>query len=86
MWKVYITPQAKETLNKLDTAVCERIEKKLRWLAENVDSVNHERLSGNYSDFFKLRVGDYRVLYRLRPESNLIRVDAAGHRSEIYDS
>ncbi|WP_414624163.1 type II toxin-antitoxin system RelE family toxin [Calothrix sp. CCY 0018] len=37
------------------------------------------------ADFYKLRVGDYRVLYRFSNEPNIIIIHQVGHRREIYN-
>ncbi|WP_320073095.1 type II toxin-antitoxin system RelE/ParE family toxin [Nostoc sp. MG11] len=41
-------------------------------------------LTGEWSGFYKLRVGDYRVIYEFEIESQLIIITKVGHRSEIY--
>jgi mRNA interferase RelE/StbE len=57
----------------------------LRWLAENFDMIKPERLKGEmWKDKFKLRVGDYRVIYSVDFEKKIITVHLIGHRSEIY--
>jgi hypothetical protein len=40
--------------------------------------------TGNLSDFYKLRVGDYRVIYEIVREETTILVHAVGHRSKVY--
>jgi mRNA-degrading endonuclease RelE of RelBE toxin-antitoxin system len=35
--------------------------------------------------FYKLRVGDYRVVYEFDQAIRVITVDRVGHRSEIYE-
>ncbi len=61
-----------------------RVLKKLRWLAENFDSINPEPLAGPFSGLFKLCVGDYRVIYQAHREKNVLTVRLVGHRREIY--
>ncbi|WP_233467234.1 type II toxin-antitoxin system RelE family toxin [Dolichospermum flos-aquae] len=41
-------------------------------------------LTGQWSGFYKLRVGDYRVIYELDIEEQLIIIIRIGHRREIY--
>lgn len=67
-------------------SVRERILRKINWLALNLDvAVTPESLKGDLADFFKLRVGDYRVIYDRDAESRTIVVIRIGHRREIYD-
>ncbi|WP_345961257.1 type II toxin-antitoxin system RelE family toxin [Pseudanabaena sp. Chao 1811] len=42
-------------------------------------------LSGNLSSFFKLRVGDYRVIYAIAQSQKSLIIHQIGHRREIYD-
>jgi mRNA interferase RelE/StbE len=47
--------------------------------------IKPERLKGElWKDKFKLRVGDYRVIYSVDFEKKIITVHLIGHRSEIY--
>jgi mRNA interferase RelE/StbE len=59
--------------------------KRLRWLAENFDSIKAESLTGPFSGLQKLRVGDYRVVYQADREKKVLRVRLVGHRREICD-
>ncbi|MEK6636083.1 MAG: type II toxin-antitoxin system RelE/ParE family toxin [Planctomycetota bacterium] len=57
---------------------------KLKWLIENVDSVEHIQLKGKYSGLYKLKVGAYRVIYELDNNKRIITVHKIGHRRDIY--
>ncbi|MBE9089208.1 type II toxin-antitoxin system RelE/ParE family toxin [Microcystis aeruginosa LEGE 11464] len=60
-----------------------RILNKIEWLAINFEQITPLPLTREWSGFYKLRVGDYRVIYEFDRESRIIiRV---GHRSEVYD-
>lgn len=59
-----------------------RILNKITYLSRQFSSITHEPLSGDLAGTFKLRVGDWRVIYTI--ESDLIVVQAIGHRKEIY--
>lgn len=56
-------PEALADLEKLRKSVCQRIVNKINWLAENFDQITQQPLTADLSGFFKLRVGDYRVIY-----------------------
>jgi mRNA interferase RelE/StbE len=56
-------PEALADLEKLTKSVCQRIVNKINWLAENFDQITPQPLTADLSGFFKLRVGDYRVIY-----------------------
>jgi len=78
--------QAVAELKKLPSKLGKRIVNKTNWLAENFEQVNSLPLSGNLSGFYKLRVGDYRVIYSLDQNSKTIIIEKVGHRREIYKS
>ncbi len=42
-----------------------------------------KKLQGN-NDFYRLRVGDYRIIYRIEEDRLLITVVNAGNRGQIY--
>jgi len=85
MYQVEFHPRAVKDFEDLDELVAHRVLKKLRWLAENFDSIRPEPLAGVFSGLFKLRVGDYRVIYQADQEKKLLTVRLVGHRREIYD-
>jgi mRNA interferase RelE/StbE len=85
IYSVEFTDEAEKDLARIDKNTAQRILNKLRWLAENFDMIKLERLKGElWKDKFKLRVGDYRVIYSVDFEKKIITVHLIGHRSEIY--
>jgi mRNA interferase RelE/StbE len=73
---------ATKDLDKLDTPIARRISKRITWLSNSFQSVVPERLAGGLTGPFKLRVGDWRVVYTV--EGNTIVIQFIGHRREIY--
>ena len=63
MYQVIILPKALKDLLKIDKAIAKRITDKLAWLSNNIETVNITPLKSNLSGFYKLKVGDYRVIY-----------------------
>jgi len=85
MYEVEFRPQATQDFEKLDRAVADRLLKKLRWLAQNFDSIKPESLTGPFAHLFKLRVGNYRVIYEINFQKKALVVRIIGHRREVYD-
>jgi mRNA interferase RelE/StbE len=71
-------------LDNLTQAVRLRILNKIEWLSVNFEQIDPLPLTGQWLGFYKLRVGDYRVIYELDRESKLIIITRVGHRSEVY--
>jgi len=72
-------------LERLDPAVARRIVDRIRWLAGNIENVKPEPLKGDLAGFFKLREGDYRVIYEILRKEHLVVIHSVGHRSTIYE-
>jgi mRNA interferase RelE/StbE len=84
-YRVEFTSGAIANLEALTSTIQERIVRKIRWLSENFDNLNPQLLSANLSDLFKLRIGDYRVIYSFNKENKLITIHKVGHRRDIYN-
>jgi len=83
-YKIELRPEAIHDLESLDTSVVDRILKKLNWLKENFEIITPVPLKGELKGLFKLRVGDYRILYTHNRKQKLISVHLIGHRRDIY--
>jgi mRNA interferase RelE/StbE len=68
-------PEAIADLKELTPSVRQRILNKIDWLAENFEQINPQSLSADLSGFFKLRVGDYRVIYEFSRDEEIIFID-----------
>ena len=84
MYELRILDAALNDLKRLDKPIARRILSRLDWLTVNFDALKPESLSGELRDFYKFRVGDYRVIYQFIAEEEIIRVHAVGHRRDIY--
>ena len=67
---------------KLPPRVQAQIEAKIDQMGLRLATFPHYRLTG--SNRYRLRVGDYRVIYTFEPTRNAIHLLAVGHRREIY--
>lgn len=84
MYAIRFLKPATRDLKRLDKPITRRVLARLQWLANNLDSINPEPLKGELRGLFKLREGDYRIVYEPLKNENLIIVHLVGHRSEIY--
>jgi len=85
-WKVEFSATALKQLNKLDKTMSRRI---LKFLHERVERLDDARtidgkLQGTLSEFWKYRVGDYRIICSLEDDRVIVLVLRIGHRSTIY--
>lgn len=82
MVKVDWTERAIKDLEKLDKAIARRILARITWFSNNFERVIPEALTGGFEGTFKLRIGDWRVVYTV--EGKAIVIQFVGHRREIY--
>lgn len=80
--QVQFKPEAVSNLKQLDKPIAQRILNKINWLAANFDKTIPERLSSELKQFYKLRIGDWRVLYT--HHHGILMIHMIGHRREIY--
>jgi len=83
-YKVEFLPIAIKELKKLDKIISQRILDKIHWIANNFEIITPEILSANLKRMFKLRVGDWRVIYTVNQKAKIITIHLIGHRKEIY--
>jgi len=84
VYQLIILPKALEALESLERSTTRRILDKLSWLSENFDSITPLPLKGALSGTYKLRVGDWRVIYSFDVDRRVIAVHLIGHRRDVY--
>ena len=84
-WQIKYDKKAKKQLSKLPSQDKERIDAKLQEISELENPRERGKsLQGKYSDKWRYRIGNYRVICDIRDEELVILVVQAGHRKEIY--
>lgn len=86
-WRIELTPEAVRHLSRLGKPEAKRIRDFLRDRLALSDDPRPlgRKLKGRLREFWRFRVGDYRILARLENDRLLILVVRIGHRSRIYD-
>jgi mRNA interferase RelE/StbE len=77
-----MVPSAEKEMNRLPTTVHTRLSKRILALEDNPRPRGIKRLSGR--EEYRLRVGDYRILYIIDDKKHIITIFAVGHRREVY--
>jgi len=83
-YRIRILKAASQDLGRVDKPIGRRIVMRINWLAANLDAIRPEALTGDLAGLYKLRVGDYRVIYEVLWNEKTIVIHAIGHRREIY--
>jgi len=86
-WKIEFSEGAKKNIGKLDRQVASRI---VRFLSERVATLDDPRslgeaLSGStLGEFWKYRVGDWRLVCSIQDDTIVVYVLKIGNRREVY--
>ena len=81
--QVLIERRALKELSKLPPDVARRTTLAMDGLATQPRPPGARKLQGS-RDQWRIRVGDYRILYEINDRAREVRVFAIGHRREIY--
>jgi mRNA interferase RelE/StbE len=73
----------RKDLRKLPASVGERIFEAVENLAENPFPRGVEKLSGS-EHAYRIRLGDYRIVYEVVTESKLVEIQRVRHRKDVY--
>ena len=86
MYALEFLHSAKKEFKKLDRVAQVKIKEKLDLLINNPNDLknNIKALKGEYSGLFRLRVTNYRIIFRVTEEKVIITVIRIGHRKDIY--
>lgn len=82
-YKIELRPAAARALRKLDPQVARRVQAAIALLAEDPRPPASRPLRGRPA--WRVRVGDYRVIYTIEDDLLLIVVVTLGHRRDIYE-
>ena len=82
-YSLEIKQSAQKELDALDDTLFTRIDRKILALAENPRPSGCKKLKG-YKDQWRVRVGDWRVLYIIDDAAKLVSVMRVAHRREVY--
>jgi mRNA interferase RelE/StbE len=86
-WKIEFDPAAAKELDKLDSQIVRRV---LKFLYERVAQLEDPRSIGEalrgarLGEFWKYRVGDYRIIARIEDGRLAILVLKVGNRRDVY--
>jgi mRNA interferase RelE/StbE len=83
-YSLEIKHSAQRELDALDDAVFKRIDRKILGLADNPRPPGCKKLRG-YRDQWRIRVGDWRVVYLIDDAAKLVTITRVAHRREVYE-
>ncbi|MEV7606021.1 type II toxin-antitoxin system RelE/ParE family toxin [Paenarthrobacter sp. NPDC089322] len=82
-YAVQLAPAALRQVRKLPPEARRRIQAAIEILAESPRPPGAKKLVGSDNDW-RVRTGDYRIIYEIRDSELIVLVVAIGHRRDIY--
>ena len=82
-YRIEVAPAAVRQLRKLDPAARRRVQAAIELLAHQPRPSGAKKLAGGDGEW-RVRTGDYRIVYEVHDDVLLVLVVAVGHRRDIY--
>ncbi len=81
-YNVFIKSSAVRNLEKIPKKIAQQIVKRINSLAQDPRPHGNEKLSGE--EKYRVRQGDYRIVYGIDDDRQIVEVVKIGHRREVY--
>jgi mRNA interferase RelE/StbE len=81
-YRIVVTSAARRAINHLEVSIKTRILARIDTLASNPRPPGAIKLEGQQS--YRVRVGDYRIVYMVEDEIVTVTIIRVGHRREVY--
>jgi len=82
VYSIFFKDSVRKDLDSIPNNSLQRIMEKISTLAENPRPVGCEKLSGQ--EKYRIRQGDYRIIYSIQDTQLTVWVVKVGHRREVY--
>jgi len=82
-YRVFLTPEARRNMLALPKEVVRRVDACILALADKPRPPQTKKLKGE-GGLWRVRVGDYRVVYRIEDERLVVVVIRVAHRRQVY--
>lgn len=83
-YNVSLRRSALKELQSLPQKAVRKVSSAIDELAENPRPDGVKKLKGSDQDLYRIRVGDYRIIYSVEDEIKIIDIRKIGHRKDIY--
>ncbi len=82
-YEIQILPKAIRQLKSLSIEVRQKVSRTIQSLANEPRPIGVKKLSGE-QNIYRMRVGNYRILYQIIDKILVVVVVSVGHRREVY--
>ena len=83
-YTIVISESAFKQLVRLPITAAKKVQNTIDALSENPRPSGVKKLKGAKEDFYRVRVGDYRIIYAIDDAVKIVDVRKIGNRKDIY--
>ena len=83
-YSVVYSKTALREIKSLPQLYARKIYEKTAMLAENPRPIGCKKLVGSKEEIWRIRIGDYRILYTIDDQIKIVDIRRIGHRRDIY--
>lgn len=84
MYQIIIKKSAEKELGRLPAKDVRKISTAIDGLATTPRPPGSKKLEGQRETLWRIRVGDYRIIYQIEDSIKIVEVRRIGHRKDIY--
>ncbi|HAC25390.1 MAG TPA: type II toxin-antitoxin system mRNA interferase toxin, RelE/StbE family [Cytophagales bacterium] len=84
MYQILFKKSAEKELERLPKSAVKRISRAVDDLAENPRPPGSKKLEGQRESLWRIRVGDFQIIYFVEDVIRIVEIRRIGHRKDIY--
>jgi mRNA interferase RelE/StbE len=84
MYQIVVKPSARKELKKLPVPVATAVAQKIDGLSKNPRPEGCKKLLNSKEELWRVRVGDYRILYAIDDVVRIVDIHHVGNRRDVY--
>jgi mRNA interferase RelE/StbE len=85
VYQITFRKKAGKELLRLSSQIVKKAAKSIDSLSKNPRPKGSKKLKVSDENMWRIRIGDYRVLYTIDDQVKIIDIRKVGHRKDIYD-
>jgi mRNA interferase RelE/StbE len=85
MYQILISNSAEKDMNRLPAIALKKIEVAIDHLAIEPRPEGCKKLKGIFENLWRVRVGDYRIIYTVEDKIEVVDIRRVRHRKDVYE-
>lgn len=84
MYKIIFKESANKEIQRLPKNIVRKVIAVINKLSENPRPSGYKKLEGQKEILYRVRTGDYRIVYLIEDEIKVVEIRKVGHRKDLY--